>query len=263
MTGDLRGFKDELRDELVAAAYRERAARRATARSPRPVQRRWKPSPVLLATTAAMVMLGALATTTLLPADPAGADVFAITVIEDRVELAVIDIVVDPGAVVEQVADEAGVDAELVAVPVVSALEGEILGTASRGGEVAPELTRDANGVISHITLPAGFDGKLYIEYGRKAEPGELYRYPVTDESCARLWGQTPAESRAEVDELAASVIYEQVNASEGAGVPFSDLAPDSQLVEIFYVSDDTIIVTYASDIDRQPRHPACEVTSG
>jgi hypothetical protein len=263
MSGELGDFKEGLRRELVAAAYRQRAA----ARQPVPVARRsWRLSPIAgLAVAALVVAAGVMGASLLIPADPVAADVFAITVIDDEVELAVIDIIVDPEAVTRQLADELGVDAELRAVPTPPALIGQIVVTATFEGRVEPEVEHDENGVIDRIALPAGFSGTLYIEYGRDAEPGEVYKATITDVACAELWGLTPGEAAPRLNDLATQVYYEAIDGDNAntARVALDDIDSSYRLIDVVYLNQETLVVTYAADPDEQPRHTNCRPAGG
>jgi hypothetical protein len=266
MTGELRQFKEDLRRELVAAAYRQRVARRSTRRVVPFVVPNWRSlSPIAGVAAAGLLVTAAVAASSWIRADPAAADVFAIAVIDDRVELAVVDIIVDPAAVTRQLAEELGLRADLVAVPVPEALVGQIVVTGSSGGTVAPEAQPGRDGVIDEIVLPEGFNGTLFIEYGREAEPGETYKAVVTDGSCAELWGLMPVEAGPVIDDLAVNVYYETIDAGNGVTtrVAVTDLDPTYQLADIVYLDGETIVVTYVADIDQQPRHPNCHAASG
>lgn len=256
---DLKKFEHDLGRELVGAAYRERA----TARQHRPAFARRRLIPVFAI---AAVLLLATVTVADLPgpfdSSEAVAEVFVITVLEDRIELDVVDIVTDPSEVQDQLRNELGLEAEVFAVASDPQLVGQVslLGTS---GDVAPQMEFNPSGTVDRVILPAGFEQSVVIEYGREAAPGELYVMTVTSPLCAQFFGETLEATVDEVSALATQIRYQAIDERGAVAVdPAPETIPgDYILVNIFALSDDSYIVAYAIDNpDRpeRPTHPNC-----
>ncbi len=250
---DLTTFRDHLGRELVAAGHRRRG------RSLDPKESRLKVATAVLAS-AAVVLLAGVLTSEVFLARPAGAEVFAITVLDSEVRLDVIDVVTDPTHVEAQLRDELGLESSLVAVPAAPELVGSIVAAGS-DGTMAPELMAAASdGSIERIIVPKGFDGSLLIEFGRSARPGETYVATTTATICAELWGLSPTQAGGAVTALAATIRYELVDSANIVTTDATaDQVPDSyHLIDVTPVGADEFVVTYAANLDARPRHPNC-----
>ncbi len=152
--------------------------------------------PILaVALSLAAVAGGVFGGSMLFGAHPAAADAITITRLEDRVEIRVVDVVADPGAVEAKLEDELGIGAEMLALPVPSALVGQVTAVGNTG-PVEPDIDVDAENLVELATLPEGFSGTLIIEYGRTAEPGEVYETTIADDRCVLMFGPpSPAPS--------------------------------------------------------------------
>ncbi|MEM9563556.1 MAG: hypothetical protein AAGA93_13105 [Actinomycetota bacterium] len=214
----------------------------------------------VLAGVAAVLVAVALINEVLL-ARPAGAEVFAITVLDSEVRLDVIEVVTDPTRVEAQLRDELGLDSSLVAVPAAPELVGTIVAAGS-GGSIAPELRVVAadDGTIERIVLPEGFNDGLLIEFGRTARPGETYVATTTAAICADLWGMGPTEASGALTARATTIRYELIDADNNVTTnAAADQVPRSyHLIDVTPLAADELVVTYAADIDARPRHPNC-----
>lgn len=249
---DLENYQHRLGRELVAAAHRQQ--------QPVGSARSRVPNSVILAVAATVIAVALLGLGTLRP-QPAAAEVFVITQLEDEVRLDVIDIITDPTEVETQLADELGLEAELMAIPASPDLEGKIVATGSSGdGNVIIEVAFDADDAIEQIILPEGFNGDLLIEYGRRAEPDEFYEATTTAPVCGDLWASTPAEAHDQLRQLASEIRYETVDKDNNitTDVPLDRIDPSYLLIDITYLSSDQALVTYAANLDARPKHPNC-----
>jgi len=254
MNGDMDRFRRELGAELKAVAYRQASP----AASP---SSRWRRvNPVLGLVAAGILVVVAVVGYSIARPAPAQADVFAISRIDGRFELEVVDIVTNSREVVAQLDAELGIQSEVVAVPVSDDLIGRLL-AASTTGDVTPQIVRDVDGVITRIGLLEGFDGTLIITYGRRIEPGESYVMSLPNPACGELWGQTATESAARLVQIADDIRYEteDEHGISRTNVAFGDINPAYQLVDITNTDPHTIIVTYAANPALRPRHPNCQ----
>jgi hypothetical protein len=251
---DLASFQDRLGRELVAAARRRHeASSNAGHRRSRPLA----PWPITLAAAAAAIVIVLIGAAVLRP-EPAVADIFAIRVVNGAVQLDVVDIVTDPRNVERQLATELGLDAELAAIPAAPEYDGHFL-RVEFDSAVAPEVGYEGGSIVT-VTLPAGFSGRVRMEYGRAAEPGETYQATNTDPSCAELWASRAGDSLALTAELATTVRYETIapDYHRDLDVPPEVIDPSYRLVDITYLSSNEVVVTYAASLDAIPRHPNC-----
>lgn len=250
---DLETFQDRLGRELVTAAARRSAASTAK-RGPTRLPTPWPAALTMAAAVIAVALIGAVA----LRPQPAVADVFVITRAGGAIRLDVVDIVTEPGRVEQQLATEAGLDAELDAVPAAPELVGHFL-RAEFESAVRPEVGFEG-GSIATVTLPPGFSGRVRLVYGRAAEPGETYTATVTDPSCAGLWASTAGESLELTAELGSTVRYETIDPDNQRDVDVAPTAidPTYKLVDITSVSETEVVVTYAADLDAIPRDRNC-----
>lgn len=255
MTNNLDDFKRELGQELVAAATRRLPAGK---RRQRPFGLAMRP----LAAVAGFVVVAMTAVIAigLARPEPASAQVFEITRTDGNIVIAVVDIVDDPQEAITQLQLEANIDAEIFALPVPTELVGQIIGIGS-SGDIAADTERTADGTISKIVVPENFDGALLIEYGRPAEPDEFYAGSLPDTVCAELWSKTPGETIDRIQEISSVQRFEAVDERNvtNTNVSFESIDPTYRLTRISFLSRDVVIVTYAANVDRQPRHRNCQ----
>ncbi len=252
----LKNFQNDLGRELVGAAHRQAAD--ANQRQPAFSRRRF-------ATVVALAAVLLIVTVTIVdlpgsvgPDDAVAA--FAITELDNRIELKVIDIITDPEGVEAQLEDELGLQAEVFAVASDPQLIGQVsaIGTS---GDIAPQMVFDNNGVVTKVVLPVGFQESLIIEYGRAAESGEPYLMTVTSPVCATYFGQPFTMIGAEVDGLAGLVRYETIDTDIAVTpeVDIVDIPGDYVLIDIAALSDDSYLVSYAANTTSLPIHPNCQ----
>lgn len=254
-------FRHDLGRELVGAAHRQAAQQEAGDRAPQRVPGTRRLLPILgLALVLVVVAISVFAIPGPLDSPDATADSFAILELEDRVELQVIDIISDPAAVQRQLEDELGLQAEVMAVPAEPQRVGRV-GAVGTTGDIAPEMVRDSDGKVTKVVLPSGFNGSVWIEYGRAAEPGEMYMFTTTSPLCADYFGQDFATIGAEVDRLATHMRYETMHDDfvMTPEVPIDDIPDDYLFVDIIALSDDSYLVTYAANTTMLPPEPNCE----
>ncbi len=251
---ELQKFKDDLERELVAAAHRRNLAAAATSAR----NKQLKP---ILAVTLAMgaITLGVFGIPMVLDSTPAAADAIAITQLQDRVEIRVIDVVNDPGTVAAKLEDELGIRADMLPVPAPPELIGRV-NAVGNIGPVEPEVKVSSDGQVELVTLPVGFSGILIIEYGRRAAPGETYIPTVTDTRCAQLFGLTPSSSFEQLEGLEGSLRFETVNADGQVGVDVDpQTIPDHyQLTDLMALSSNSYLVTFSEDPGTEQVHPNC-----
>ncbi len=252
---ELQKFKDDLEQQLVAAARRQNLAAAAKA------ARRSRVKPVLVvAVSMAVIVVGVFGASTLFGTKPAAADAITITELEDRVEIRVVDVVSDPDAVAAKLEGELGISAEMLAVPGPELLIGQI-NAVGNIGPVEPVIEVDADGLVKLVTLPVGFSGTLIIEYGRQAEPGEVYETNVTDERCSLLFGLTLTEALPQLQDLGGTLRYETVT-SDGDVQTDADpnLIPGHyQLTDLTALSDASYLVTFAENPATESVDPNCQ----
>jgi hypothetical protein len=194
MTADSFPFLDELRAELVRAARDEQARRRP--------RRRLALAAGAAALVAALAALGLLV-------DRSGSSALAITHDEDGIVVRIADANASP----EELARElraAGIQAQVRAVPVSPSVVGKWV---------------DIDGVGKHeeiahsvdFRLPAGFKGRLRLEVGRPARPGERYALvqgafrPGEPLRCKGIEGMAPAEAETAIRRLGYGVVWQLV----------------------------------------------------
>ncbi len=252
---ELQKFKDDLEQQLVAAARRQNLA--AAAKAARPS--RMKPV-LVVAFSMAVIVGGVFGASTLFGTKPVAADAVTVTELEDRVEIRVVDVVTDPDAVAAKLEDELGIPAEMLALPVPPALVGQVTSVGNTG-PVEADVEVDANDLVKLVTLPVGFSGTLIIEYGRKAEPGEIYETNVTDERCSLLFGLTFPEALPQLQDLGGTLRYETVT-SDGDVQTNADpnvIPAHYQLTDLIALSDASYLVTFAENPAREFVDPNCQ----
>lgn len=245
MTDDLSDFEKQLGQELRAAAYR-----RIEARNSKAPANRWLS--VSLATTAviAVIALAAFVLADIRP-QPASAHPFKIIHLENEIQLEIIDLVKDPRVAEQELQEELGIDVEFVAVPAPPELLNEVLG-ASSTGTTSTKAIFDDTGHSERIILPKTIDGKLTIQYGREAQPGEDYLYLATSPICRDLWGKTPQQTAALLAELANSIRYDTFDSNYDyhSDIDFADIDSDYLLIDMKFQSKDKLLVRYSAHLD-------------
>ena len=254
MSREFSDYEDDMADQFVQAGYR-RLAQKSQA-TLRPGQR-FAPAVAVFAAIA-VVVTGTLAWTALRP-QPVSASVFEITIRENQIDLAVVDLITQPGDAETQLSVEAKISAELRALPVPQELVGAIIGVGT-SDSVEPIISRAPDGSIDHITLLAGFSGSLLIEFGRAADPGETFVAMTEDQSCSQLWGFNPAEALGGLTDLAPTIRYETLNEQllRRTDVPLDEIDPQYQLASIQFLDTETVIVLFVADLSNHARPPAC-----
>ncbi len=245
MTYDLSDFERQLGEELTAAARR-----RIEARDSNPPTRRWRQ--ISMAAAAALVVLtAAVFLFTALRPQPAAAHPFKITHIESETHMEIVDAVKDPRAAERQLRDELGIDVEFVALPAPPELVGQIVSAASTGTATA-QVVFDSASRAERIILPRTVDGRLTVRYGREAQPGEHYDANITSPVCRELWARTPRQATARVAELSDSIRYDTIDSDYryASDVTLAAIDPDYRLIDVVFLADDKILVTYAAHLD-------------
>ena len=249
---DLATFRDQLGRQLVAAARRQQSY----GRSP---DGRWSTIAAAGVVAAAAIVVTAVFVVGLVRTDPVGADVFAIDVVDGEVRIDVVEMVRNPSRVEDQLYGELGIEADLVAVPTPPELEGRIVAISSEGPDV-PELEHGNDRAIARATFPDDFSGYLVVEFGRRAEPGEFYQATTTAPICRDLWGMTPDQAAPIIAAASSSARYETLDLMMNATADVdSDTIPaDYMVVDVVYLSEDQLLLTFAAALDSLPRHPNC-----
>ncbi|MCQ3807747.1 MAG: hypothetical protein OXB92_11385 [Acidimicrobiaceae bacterium] len=245
MSQDLCDFERQLGEELRAAAYR-----RIEASDTRPVARRWFR---VCATGLAAIVVLALAGFVIvdLRPQPVSAHPFKIIRLTNEIHLEIIDLLEDPRAAEEELKEELGIDIAFVAVPTPPELLNEIRSVISSGTTTAAVVFDEA-GRSERIILPKEIDGRLVIQYGREALPGERYLYNVTSPICRELWGRTPRESLAHIGTLAPDIRYDTIDPHynyRSDMVP-EDINPDYRLIDALFLAEDELLVVYSAHLD-------------
>ena len=245
MTYDLSDFERELGQELRAAAYR-----RIEARGSNPPARRRR-RVALTAATALVMLTAAVFVFTAIRPQPATAHPFKITYLDSETQLEIVDAVRDPRAAGAQLQDELGIEVEFVALPAPPELVGQIVSAASTGTTTVHVVFDDA-GRAERIILPRTVDGRLTIRYGREAQPGEHYDINITSPVCRELWARTPQQAAARLAGLSDNIRYDTIDADHNytSDVATADVDPHFRLIDIVFLAQDEILVTYAAHLD-------------
>lgn len=250
---DLQQFKNDLGQELVDAARRNNQQQTSPTTGLRA-------HPVAVISFAAVVLVAALVGLPRLNSlQTAEADNLSIAYLEDRLEIRVSDIVDHPDELTAKLQDEFGIKVQLIPVPV----DPRLIGTVSSFGTpgmVEASAETNSEGLVQTIILPAGFAGILIVDYGVPAGPGEIYNSTLTDERCRQLYGQTIGESLSRVLKLGSSVRFDTYDAdySSRLDIDHQTIPANYRLSDVFPLSDNSYIVTYAEDLEKEPRHPNC-----
>ena len=244
MTNDLSDFEQQLGQELRAAAYRQLASHNA-----KPPFRRVYPILLGFLTVATLVM-AAFVITEIQP-QPAAAHPFKVIYLEHEIQLEIVDLVKDPRTAESELQEELGIDIEFVAVPAPFELLNEVIG-AMTTGTTNPRVVLDEPSNSKKIILPQEIDGKLIIQYGREAQPGERYLYNVTSPMCRELWATKPQASTAHVSQLAETIRYDIIDSNYNyhSEVSPSEIDPDYRLIDMIFLSDDELLVVFAAHLD-------------
>lgn len=245
MTYDLSDFEEQLGRELLAAAYRRLEARNARARFRRAYPILFGPlATVTLVAMAALVIPG-------LRPQAAAAHPFRIIYLEHEIRLEIVDLVKDPRVAERKLAEELGIDIEFAAVPMPPELLDEI-GGAFSSGTTNIQVEFDEAGRSERIILPRMIDGKIIVDYGREAQPGEQYLYTITSPECGELWARTPQKSVARLNELADRVRYDTYDSGYNLNseVPITEIDPDYRLIDTMFLSDDELLVVFSAHLD-------------
>jgi hypothetical protein len=244
MTHDISDFERQLGRELRAAGHR-----RLQARSSNFWIRRWRPV-ALTAAVAAATLVAVLALAGLRP-PAATAHPFKVVHLEDGIRLDVIDVVEDPRSAEQELQDELGVDVEFVARPAPPELVDQVVSVSSTGTTSARPVFGD-DGRAERFVLPREIDGRLSIQYGRPAQPGEDYHVTITSPACHELWAQAPRQAAARLAELSDNIRYNTVDSDykHESDVALDDIDPGYRLVDIMFLSQDELLVVYAAHLD-------------
>ena len=245
MTQDLSEFEQQLGQELRAAAYR-----RIEAEHRKPLHSRWFAVPVTGLAAIVVLALAVLVIADLRP-QPASAHPFRIIRLANEIHLEIIDVVTDPRSAEEELTEELGIDIEFVAVPAPPELLNQVTGTTSTG-TTGTSVIFDEAGRSERIILPKEIDGKLVIQYGREAVPGERYLYNITSPICRDLWGLTPSESTALVEALAPKVRYDTIDSdyNDHSDLDPAEINPEYRLIDTLFFADDELLVVYSAHLD-------------
>ncbi len=250
---DLQQFKDDLGQELVDAAKRMN-------QQPAPSPTGLRTHPVAIFAFAAIILVIVLIGLPRLTRMPsAEADDVSILYLEDQLRIRVSDIVANPDEVAAKLQDEFGIQAEFIPIPVGPDLVGTVSSFGSPG-MVEPKAEVSSDRLVNTIILPKGFAGVLIVDYGVPAKPGELYQASLTDKRCSQLYGQTIEESLDEVLRLGSSIRFDTSEAdySSRLDVDHETIPAHYRLSDFFALSDDSYLVTYAEDLEREYRDPNC-----
>ena len=182
---------------------------------------------------------------------PASAHPFKIIRLENEIRLEIIDVVKDPRAAEQELQEELGIDIEFTAVPAPPELLNEVRGAIS-SGTTNTTVIFDETGNSKRIILPREIDGKLTIQYGREALPGEPYLYTATSPICRELWTQTPHESAELLAELARTIRYDSIDSGSNhhTDIPFTEIDPDYRLIDTAFLADNELLVVCAAHLD-------------
>lgn len=252
---ELQQFIDDLEQELVAGIARHNPATAGDSARPNRIK------PILAVTlTLAAVVVGVFGIPKLLDTQPAAAEAIAITQLQDRVEIRIVDVIKYPDAVVSKLQEELGLQAEMVAFPAHPTFVGTV-GSVGNIGPVEPETIRDLDGAVELVILPKGFSGTLIIEYGREAEAGEFYVLSGTDRRCEIFYGLTPGESLNRLQDFGGSLRFQMVSADGSVEVDADPLdIPDTYtLTDLLPLSVDSYLVTYAENPAAEGVAPNCQ----
>lgn len=233
------------------------------------VQRRYRRSTIgrrnskraLMLAAVFLVIVGAVGGLLLaVPSDKAAADVFEISRRDGEILLSVVEVVDDPQSIIDQLAEEVGLPAEVFAVPVPEPLVGSIIAVGSLG-TLEPTFVGSADGTITEIRLPEDGSGPIIIEYGRLAETGEEFMATIPDERCASFFGLTIDGSLDDLSELASAFQY-QLNLPDQTvmtEVRLDEIPTGARIVAISFIEQDKILVEVQIGELPEPRHPRCQ----
>jgi hypothetical protein len=189
-------FWAALREDLVAAADRK------TTDAPESVAGEQQPGPVsrsalrpgrrvwLVAAASLIVVAVSTALFVAGPADPAAADVFEVDADDAVLVVRVVDVIVDPRAAAREL-ERFGVSVVMVARPASASLVGAVVATSSSAGVPVPVEVQGGRVVGFEISRSA--PGAVTIEYGRRAQPGEVFAASEPVAGCAGFVALEPA----------------------------------------------------------------------
>lgn len=221
-----------LRQQLFDAATRRADERRR--------RRAWKRKLV----SAGVVCAVAIAVTGVgiaLNADVASARVFVVTEEGDSIVVSVEGAIDNPDQATREL-QEYGIDAKMIARPAPPSLEGRLVGGFSRSGTM--DLESDGTRVV-RFRIPKSHNGEIGLEYGRKAQPDELYLASEPPPDCDEFSGLPLTDRRtAEIrSRYGPHVVWQEVGESVQTGVLEEEIAPNAIIVTILPWSSDTVML--------------------
>ena len=209
-------YQAALRDALVGAVETKLVRQRRRARTRR-----------VALTMAAIVAVVATVVTVTLPDDRADASL-EVAARDGLLFVRLVDFESRPNEIVAALRN-AGIDAEVEAVPVGPSNVGRFVGASTTQGR-GINIVHDRRFSFSTFSVPEDFQGLLRLSLGRRAEQGEMWRAAsdATAEgevlACRRIRGLTPAEAARLVADAPATVSW--LAARDGALEPGAELRP-------------------------------------
>jgi hypothetical protein len=243
-------FQDALREQLRAAAHRDLSCRRGRRR--------------LRIGAAVAAVAAAIAGVAVLVPSPAAADV-EVTIRDGVVEVRLTDLDATAAEVTEAMRD-AGLEAETIGTPVGPSLVGRFVAVGfDQGGDAEVEDIRAEDGGLIGFRVPAGWEGRLRIQLGEAADPGEPYGAgsdafaPGEPLGCKGVLGATLADASSTLDDLEVTFLPHGY-----VGDPIPLASPDAEPYARWHIvsgrarAADTVLLTVQADPLRHPEERGC-----
>lgn len=249
--------RSRLRDELVAAATRRTEAPHL---SGRPGQARNDTlSRRLLGAAAAIVLVVALMVVALITVDErrAAANVFEVSRSGGDLVIEVVDVIDDPTEATRELAN-AGFSVRMRDRAAPPWLAGGVVAVHMSAGTAA--VTTEGSRVTS-FRIPGGADEPdVTIEYGRAARPGERYEVSDSVPDCATFSGEPLVQV---FDRLRThygpDVEIQEIGAAGAAIIDRDDVATDAEVIDVFPLAADAVLVIVTDGDASPPSGMACE----
>jgi hypothetical protein len=241
-------YFDRVGSDLVASA--------AIAGRPRRPWARWLRPAVLTGAAAAATVIGLIGFQ-LVGSEPT-VEAIDIRQLDDRTVITVDDLIDDPQAVEQELAD-AGVPAAVLGALAPPSRVGRILevGNATAPGDEdspQPEVEdRDDDGAVDVIVLPAGFSGSLELVLGVSSDASFGLQVDGPPAGCDDLVARPVGDVLDDLRAISSDIEWSRETADGFGQVDEADIAPTDTVTEVSVDVDGRLMVFTTDDPDRNP----------
>jgi hypothetical protein len=182
--------------------------------------------------------------------------VFRVTVQGQDLVIEVVGRVQSPSAAVAEL-EAAGIHAEVVPVPAMPSLVGQIVSAFTDFGDLDSETD---GGRTTAIRISADATGTLTIRYGRAAKPGEVYEATESAPDCGTYAGRTVTDGlrRAIGSTYGPHIRWQEVSEGIPSSISEDGVNPDAEIIDVLPTAPNAVLVIVTDGINDAPFGMSC-----